>query len=186
VFTRAEGNPFFTEQLVTAALAGAGDDQDDHSGATASPVGPGGGGGIPSGLPVRLAELLLARTARCGVDGQAVLAALAVAGRPLDEAALAEITVQDPATVRRGLRELAAARLLADPEVRPTAGGACRPRHALLAEAVADALLPGERVARHERTAAMLESADDDVLAAEAAGHWLSRRLGRTGSCPPG
>ena len=52
--------------------------------------------------------------------------------------------------------------------------GARRPRHALLAEAVAGALLPGERAVLHERTAAMLESAGDDTLAAEAAGHWLA------------
>ena len=44
--------------------------------------------------------------------------------------------------VRGGLRELTAARLLADADGR----GAHRPRHALLAEAVAAELLPGERV----------------------------------------
>ncbi len=61
VFARAEGNPFFTEQLVTAALAEAeangadGDQGDAYDGA-------GGLGGVPSALPVRLAELLLARS----------------------------------------------------------------------------------------------------------------------------
>ena len=72
--------------------------------------------------------------------------------------------------VRRGLRELAAARLLAD----DAPGGAHRPRHALLAEAVAAGLLPGERVVLHERTARALEAAGDDALAAEAAGHWAA------------
>ena len=201
VFARAEGNPFFTEQLVTAALAEAGpdgadgDQGDAYDGAgsvaggpetgDAGPSDPGGFGGVPSALPVRLAELLLARSSRCGQDGQAVLAALSVAGRPLDEAALAGITGRDPAAVRRGLRELAAARLLTEPAIGPAASGASRardsgsagasrPRHALLAEAVAGALLPGERAVLHERTAAMLESAGDDMLAAEAAGHWLA------------
>ena len=70
--------------------------------------------------------------------------------------------------MRRGLRELAAARLLAE----DTAGGAHRPRHALLAEAVAAGLLPGERAVLHERTARALQAAGDDALAAEVAGHW--------------
>jgi DNA-binding CsgD family transcriptional regulator/tetratricopeptide (TPR) repeat protein len=205
VFARAEGNPFFTEQLVTAALAE--EEPDSDAGRTGSspersargvtggnrdPDGAAGPGRVPTALPVRLAELLLARAGRCGLDGQAVLEALSVAGRPLDEAALSEVTGQDPAAVRRGLRELAAARLLADPVGDPPvplasgtgrAAGAResgqparsnRPRHALLAEAVAGALLPGERAVLHERTAAMLESAGDDRLAAEAAGHWLA------------
>jgi DNA-binding CsgD family transcriptional regulator/tetratricopeptide (TPR) repeat protein len=197
VFARAEGNPFFTEQLVTAALAdgpdsgvgGAGGNWDSAAGGTAGgsgqSAGAGGLGGVPSALPVRLAELLLARSGRCGPDGQAVLAALSVASRPLDEAALADVAGQDPAAVRRGLRELAAARLLAEPGIGPAAGGAgrarvagpagaSRPRHTLLAEAVAGALLPGERAVLHERAAATLESAGDDMLAAEAAGHWLA------------
>jgi DNA-binding CsgD family transcriptional regulator len=154
VYARAEGNPFFTEQLVAAALAG-----------------PAHGAGLgPAGLPARLAELLLARAGRCGPDGRAVLAALAVAGRLLAEAALGEVTGLDAEAVRRGVRELAAARLLAD----PAAGEAVRPRHALLAEAVAGALLAAERAALHGRVAAVLESAGDEMLAAEAAGHWLA------------
>ena len=181
-FARAEGNPFFTEQLVAAALAEAeangadGDQGDAYDGA-------GSVAWVPPGLPARLAELLLARAGRCGPGGRAVLAALSVAGRPLDEAALSEVTGQGPEAVRQGLHELAAARLLADsgntvggagraPDGR--VAGASRPRHALLAEAVAGALLPGERAVLHERTAAMLESAGDDMLAAEAAGHWLA------------
>ena len=117
LYARAEGNPFFTEQLVAAALAGAA----------------GGGLRVPAGLPARLAELLAARAGRCAGDARAVLDALAVAGRPLAEDLLSEITGLEPGAVRRGLRELAAARLLAD----DTAGGGHRPRHALLAEAVA-------------------------------------------------
>jgi DNA-binding CsgD family transcriptional regulator/tetratricopeptide (TPR) repeat protein len=197
VFARAEGNPFFTEQLVTAALAGDGPDgggegtgSSPGSAARSAAGGDDAAGGVaslrsgPSELPVRLAELLLTRAGRCGPDGQGVLAALSVASRPLDEAALADITGQDPAAVRRGLRELAAARLLADSGFTTSGGtgrapgdgmtGTSRPRHALLAEAVAGALLPGERAVLHERTAAILESAGNDMLAAEAAGHWLA------------
>ena len=154
VYARGEGNPFFTEQLVAAARAGAAD----------------GVGEMSSGLPDRLAALLVARAERRSGQAREVLAALAVAGRPLSEAALGDVTGLGAEAVRGGLRELAAAKLLAD----STAEGAHRPRHALLAEAVAGALLPSERVVLHERTAQMLEAAGDDSLAAEAAGHWAA------------
>jgi ATP/maltotriose-dependent transcriptional regulator MalT len=154
LFARAEGNPFFTEQLVAAALAGQ--------------AGPGGGLRVPAGLPARLAELLAARAGRCAGDARAVLAGLAVASRSLGEDLLAAVTGLEVGTVRRGLRELAAARLLAE----DTSGGGHRPRHALLGEAVAARLLPGERAVLHERAARALAAAGDRALAAEVAGHW--------------
>ncbi len=150
LYARAGGNPFFTEQLVAAALPGAGED----------------GLRVPAGLPARLAELLTVRTARCGEDARAVLAGLSVAGRSLGEDALAVVTGLEVDAVRRGLRELAAARLLAE----DASGWEHRPRHALLAEAVSAGLLPGERGELHERTARAL--AGDTALAAEVAGHW--------------
>jgi DNA-binding CsgD family transcriptional regulator len=153
LFARAEGNPFFTEQLVAAALVGGAAE---------------GGWGVPAGLPARLAELLATRAGRCAGDARAMLGAMAVAGRPLDEDLLGAVTELDAEAARSGLRELAAARLLAD----DTRGGFYRPRHALLAEAVAGGLLPGERTALHERTAQALHAAGGDALAAEAAGHW--------------
>ena len=152
LYARAEGNAFFTEQLVAAALAGQ--------------AGAGGGLQVPAGLPARLAELLAARAGRCAGDARAVLAGLAVAGRSLGEDLLAAVTGLEAGTVRRGLRELAAARLLAE----DTSGGGHRPRHALLGEAVAAGLLPGERAVLHERAARAL--AGDPALAAEVAGHW--------------
>ena len=157
LYARAEGNPFFTEQLVAAALAS----------------GAGGELRVPSGLPARLAELLSARAGRCAGDAQAVLAGLAVAGRPLTEDLLGAITGLDTETVRQGLRELAASRLLAE----DATDAGHRPRHALLGEAVAGRLLPGERAALHERTARALAAAGDEKLAAEVAGHW--RAAGR-------
>ena len=154
LYARAEGNPFFTEQLAAAALA--------------EPAGD--GLGPPSRLPARLAELLAARAAGCGTDAGAVLAGLAVADRPLSESLLRDVTGLDVEAVRGGLRELTAARLLAA----STAEGEHRPRHALLAEAVAAGLLPGERVVLHERTARALEAAGGGRLAAEVADHWAA------------
>ena len=153
LFARAEGNPFFTEQLVAAVPTGLKE----------------GTVSLPPGLPARLAGLLAARAARCAGDARAVLDALAVAARPLAEDLLAAVTGLDVAVVRLGLRGLTAARLLADG---PAPGGGHRLRHALLAEAVAGGLLPGERADLHERTARALEAAGDAALAGEAAGHW--------------
>ncbi|MGO8960935.1 MAG: helix-turn-helix transcriptional regulator [Streptosporangiaceae bacterium] len=152
LYRRAEGNPFFTEQLVAAALASPAESGLD----------------VPPALPGRLAALLAGRAARCAGDARAVLAGLAVAGRPLAEALLSAVTGLQLAAVRGGLRELAASRLLAD----ETVAGAFRPRHALLAEAVAASLLPGERTALHERIARTLTATGSQALAAEAAGHW--------------
>ena len=151
LYARAEGNPFFTEQLVAAALVSAAD----------------GGLQDPAGLPARLAELLAARAGRCAGDARVVLEALAVAGRPLPEDLLGEITGLERERVRGALRELAAARLLAE----DTEGGH-RPRHALLAEAVAAGMLPGERTTVHERIAPAMAVAGDQTLAAEVALHW--------------
>jgi predicted ATPase len=150
VYARAEGHPFFTEQLVAAVTE-------------SERLAP------PAALPARLAELLIGRTARCHANARAVLAALAVAGRPLSEGPLGEVTGLDEDAVRAAVYELTAARLLATP-----AEGAHRPRHALLAEAVTAELLPGEQVALHQRIAGALEAAGDETLAAEAAGHWAA------------
>ena len=90
----------------------------------------------------------MARAARCGVTAGTVLSALAVAGRPLGEDLLGAVSGLESMLFAAGLRELSTARLLADAGAR----GAHRPRHALLAEAVAAELLPGERAVLHERT----------------------------------
>src|SRR5262249_39605280 len=159
LYARAEGNPFFTEQLVAAALAGQ--------------AGAGGGLRVPAGVPAPLAELLAARGGRraggapAGLVGPARTAALLRGGR-LDEDVLAGIPGLEAEAVRRGLRELAEARLLAQ----DASDGGHRPRHALLGEAVAAGLLPGERAVLHERAARALAVAGDPALAAEVAGHW--------------
>jgi predicted ATPase len=138
VYARGEGHPFFTEQLVAAAVT--------DSGRLAQPVR----------LPARLTELLTARAGRCGADARAVLNALAVAGRPLTENTLGEVAGLHPDQVRTAVGELTAARLLATP-----ADGGHRPWHALLAEAMDAELGPGERAALHERIARALEITRD-------------------------
>ena len=161
LYARSEGNPFFTEQLVAETLAMRG--------------GPGEGRpgeGRRGGLPARLAELLTVRVSDCGAQARAALAAMSVAGRALTEDQLADVTGLDAEALRMSLRELEG-RSLAE----TAADGRHRARHALLAEAAAARLLPGERRGLHERLAAVLQ-ADGEALAAEAADHWAAAGRG--------
>jgi len=160
LYARSEGNPFFTEQLVAEALAGGGR------------AGAGAGPGRRGGLPARLAELLTARVSGCGTQAWALLAAMSVAARALTEDQLASVTGLDAEALRAGLRELESRSLAETAD-----GGRHRARHALLAEAAAARLLPGERRGRHERLAEVLQ-ADGEALAAEAADHWAAAGRG--------
>lgn len=147
-YARSEGNAFFTEQLITA----------------------GGASGHRGGLPAGLKALLLSRTAQLRRAAQEVLAALAVAGRPMAEESIAELCDRRLPELREVLRELSARRLLrqTDPADRHQL------RHALLAEAVGAQLLPGERASLHGRVADLLASWDDPNLAAEIAAHYAA------------
>ena len=82
---------------------------------------------------------------------------------------LSEVAGLGSEAVREGLRELVARLLAAS-----ISDGAYRPRHALLAEAVAAGLLPGERVVLHERTARALAATGDEMMAPEVARHWAA------------
>ncbi|MCW2569878.1 MAG: hypothetical protein JWN54_3975, partial [Mycobacterium sp.] len=154
LYARAGGNPFLTEQLVAAALA------------APDPNGP----SLPRQLPGGLVELLDVRAHRVGEQARTVLAALAVAGRALTEPELARVTGLGEQGVRPALRELSAAALLAA----GSGDGGCRPRHALLAEAVCTHLLPGELRWLHARIAETLEADGDPALSTEVAGHWAA------------
>src|SRR5262249_51977737 len=165
LYLRAEGNPFFTEQLVAAALNG-------EAGA--------GELSVPAGLPARLAELLVARAARCAGDARAVLAGLAGAGRAPNQGLLGAGSRRGTQGAPGGARGPGAAPPPAGgtparghpPPPPPRADGGRQPRPSLLGEAVAAGLLPGERAALHERTARALAEAGDRGLPAEVAGHW--------------
>jgi hypothetical protein len=85
-YRRSEGNPSFTEQLIAAGL--------DHA------------------PPAGLTSLLLARTGQVTRTARDVLAVLAVAPRPLDEASLARLVARPEPEVRNALRELLTRRLL--------------------------------------------------------------------------
>jgi DNA-binding CsgD family transcriptional regulator/type II secretory pathway predicted ATPase ExeA len=152
---RTEGNPYFAEELIAAAVA-ASDGQHDVR--------------LGRQPPRALAELLVARSRRVSPSARAVLAVLAVAGRPIGETVVARVTSLAAPDVAAAMHELIDARLAAPDSARPDLG--CRARHALLAEAVTADLLADERRDVHAGIAAALAGLDDPALSAEIAGHW--------------
>src|SRR4051812_35096416 len=127
LWSRSEGNPLFTEELLAAGLDGRG------------------------GLPPTLRDALMVRVERLSAPAQDVLRLLAV-GQRLDHALLAEAGGQDSATLRGALREAVASHIVVAND-----DGAYTFRHALLREVVEDDLLPGERAELHLELAHALE-----------------------------
>lgn len=142
IIERAEGNAFFTEELVAAADAGTGT------------------------LPAELADLLLVRLDHLPEAARLVVRAAAVAGRQVSHRLLAQVVEVDDAALEHALRALVEGNVLV-----PARADGYAFRHALLAEAVYDDLLPGERVRLHQAYAAALATGDIAGTAAELAQH---------------
>jgi DNA-binding NarL/FixJ family response regulator len=143
ILERAGGNAFFTEELVAAACMGDGD-----------------------AVPPDLADLLLVRLDPLSDDARQVAKVIAVAGRRVPHTLLTTVAGLPDRELDLALRELIDAHII---EVH--ANGSYYFRHALLAEAVYDDLLPGERVRQH---AAYVQALKDQTVAgtaAELAGH---------------
>ncbi|WP_162529785.1 ATP-binding protein [Nocardioides caldifontis] len=146
VVARAEGNPFFAGELVAAAL------QSRSAGAPA--------------LPETLADVLLVRLDALDDATRQVVRAAACSGRRVTHDALAAVVDLPDAGLEQALRTAVEANVLA----RVGADGYAF-RHALLAEAVHDDLLPGERVRLHGRYVAALAGGTVAGTAAELATH---------------
>ena len=141
IVTRAEGNAFYVEELVSAAGRG------------------------QQVLSADLADLLLVHLDALDPDARAVLRAASVAGRRVSHALLSRVVAVDGLELERILRTAVDRSLLvAQPE-----GYAFR--HALLAEAIYDDLLPGERIRWHQAYADVLSSGAVEGTAAELARH---------------
>ncbi|WP_307845229.1 AAA family ATPase [Planomonospora sp. ID67723] len=126
VVDRAEGNPFYAEELLEAAL---------------------GGCLMPDGL----ASLLLSRAEMLSDPAQRVLRGAAVAGRRVDHDLLQEASGLDDLAFEESMREIVSRGLL-----RPSGEYGYSFRHALLQEAVYTDLLPGERTRLHAEFARLL------------------------------
>jgi len=87
ILTRAEGNPFFLEELVAAATVG-------------------------GALPTDLANLLLVRLEQIGDDGRLVVRAASVAGRSVSHELLARGAELDDATLDAAVRVAVEANIL--------------------------------------------------------------------------
>jgi DNA-binding CsgD family transcriptional regulator len=169
IFQRSGGNPLLVEELCAAGTTS------------------GGGGGVGRGgrageapddagdeLGDRLVDVLLARTDGLSAPAMAVAAAVAAAGRFVDQAVLAEVVAPAPQLAGPhgrfavGLREALDHHLLVRRD--DTVGF----RHVLVAEAVYRQLLLAERVAIHGRWADVLSHRGDDP--AVLAHHWAEAR----------
>ncbi|HEX6921501.1 MAG TPA: AAA family ATPase, partial [Actinomycetes bacterium] len=142
IVARAEGNAFFAEELVAAAEHGA------HA------------------LPTDLADLLLVRLDQLDDPARQVVRAAAVAGRRVPHELLAKVVPLDDAALDAALRAAVESNVLI-----PVGADGYAFRHALLAEAVYDDLLPGERVRLHSSYAAVLAAREAEGTAAELARH---------------
>jgi DNA-binding CsgD family transcriptional regulator len=142
IVERAEGNAFFTEELVAASEWGA------------------------QALPSSLAELLLVRLDRLDDEARLVVRAAAVAGRRVTHEALAHVIDLDADALDGAIRIAVERNVLV-----AVSADSYAFRHALLAEAVYDDLLPGERVRWHRRAVEALKSREVAGTAAELARH---------------
>ncbi len=127
LFSRSEGNPLFTEELLAAGIDGRGS------------------------LPPSLREALLIRAERLSPEAQALLRLLAVAGRAREGVLAAASGDDGAASISSALREAM------DAQIVVLDGDRFGFRHALLREVLHDDLLPGERSELHLRLAAALE-----------------------------
>jgi DNA-binding CsgD family transcriptional regulator/tetratricopeptide (TPR) repeat protein len=145
IVERAEGNAFFAEELLSAtALTG----------------------GM---LPDDLADLLLVRLDRLDDSARAVVRAASVAGRRVSHELLSQVLTTSGAGAAHldsALRQAVDAHVL-----EPGRDDGYFFRHALLAEAVYDDLLPGERNRLHTAYMEALQSGAVSGTAAELARH---------------
>jgi predicted ATPase len=161
VHARSGGNALFVEELAAATPAGW------AAAAGGAPAAPAAFGG--------LREVLLDRIEPLPEPAREVLRVVALAGGRVGHELLAEAAGLPAAELQAGVRAAAAAGvLLVDAHL------GYGLRHALVKEAIDDALLRGERCRLHARLAAALGRAGagrpggDPALAAELAWHWYA------------
>jgi DNA-binding CsgD family transcriptional regulator/tetratricopeptide (TPR) repeat protein len=144
---RADGNPFYVEELLAARRAG-------H----------------PGGVDEGMHDTLLTRVDALSEDTQRALQALAAIGRPAAEALLGNVSGLHAAALSRALHEAIDRHvLLRAPD--PSGVDGFDFRHALMRDAVAQDLTPGERRMLHRAVAHALVEAGD-ANPAELAFHW--------------
>jgi DNA-binding CsgD family transcriptional regulator/tetratricopeptide (TPR) repeat protein len=142
IVSRAEGNPFFVEELVGATRDGS------------------------RSLPADLSDLLLIRVDSLDETARQVVKAASVAGREVSHRLLATVVGVDEASLEAALHAAVDAKVIV-----ATSGDRYSFRHALLSEAVYSDLLPGERVRLHAAYANALAEDPASGTAADLARH---------------
>jgi DNA-binding CsgD family transcriptional regulator/tetratricopeptide (TPR) repeat protein len=142
IVERAEGNPFYAEELLAASDEGA--------------------------LPAVLRDVLLQRVARLDARDREVLRLAAAAGRDVPYRLLVAVAAAEESSVQAAVRAAVEHGILRGDQ----AEGRLRFRHALLAEAIYATLVPGELEAVHARLGAALADQPALGTAAELARHW--------------
>ncbi len=142
IVERAEGNAFFTEELVAARTVGG------------------------RALSTDLADLLLVRIDQLDETARRVVWASSVAGRRVSHELLARVVDLDGDSLDEAIRGAVDGNVL----VTSSTGGYSF-RHALLAEAAYGDLLSGERIRLHGAYARAIASQDVEGTAAELARH---------------
>jgi ATP/maltotriose-dependent transcriptional regulator MalT len=150
LYSRSEGNPLFTEELLAAGLDGR---------------------GAP---PESLRDAFMLRIERLSAEAQRAARTIAV-GRRLPESVIADVSGLERTPLQAALREALAEQVLSTDEE-----GRFRFRHALLREVLYDDLLPGERGDLHLALARTLEAGlaggqeQEAEQAAAVAGHYAA------------
>ncbi|HUO74976.1 MAG TPA: AAA family ATPase, partial [Solirubrobacteraceae bacterium] len=149
VFTRAQGNAFFTEELVAAGAGGA-------------------------EIPHTLSDILLARVDRRPPEVQAILRVVAAGGRGVSDRLLESVSAVPEEERLRALREAVTHHLLLS-----DSSGSYVFRHELLREVVYEEMLAEERVRLHAAYGAALGAhpelaSDAETVAGDLARHWLA------------
>jgi class 3 adenylate cyclase/tetratricopeptide (TPR) repeat protein len=164
LLARAEGNPFYLEELVRSMV---------DAGAL---VSANGGWSFDREVPVEVPEtvekVILARIDRLDPEAREVLAAAAVLGRQFNFDLL-EAVASDPKAIRGALRTLQRAELVREGARWPEP--VYRFRHSLIQEAAYRSLLRRRRQELHRRAAEGIEGLGDaraDALVGMLALHW--------------
>ncbi len=150
VLAKAEGNPFFMEEIVQALV-----EQGVHEHGPLTDIR----------LPASVHEVLAARIDRLDPATKALLQTLAVVGRTVGSDLASEVSGEPDEELRRQLATLEAADFLY--EERSRAGTQYVFKHALTQEAAYASLLGDRRRALHERAARAIER----VFAADLRAH---------------
>jgi DNA-binding winged helix-turn-helix (wHTH) protein/predicted ATPase len=146
IISKADGNPFFLEELAQAVV---------ERGASHQPLG----------MPETIEAVLVARMDRLPSEAKRVLQLAAVVGRECPVALLQRLTALPEATLSRILAQLQMADLLY--ETRPDPERMYTFKHALVQEAVYHTMLQSTRRQVHENIAHILAEAFPQIAATQ-------------------